>query len=575
MRAWIPVALAVANAAGAQAPAAPPSDSALTARVNQYLSRIADRGYAGGVLVRRSGRTLLARSYGLANREAGIRADANTVYNIGSITKQFTAAAILRLEELGKLRTTDSIARFFPKAPADKRAITLHQLLTHTAGFESDYSPGDYEPNTRDEYVGRMFAKPLRTPPGAAHHYANSGYSMLAAIVEIVTGKDYESALRELVLLPAGMRETGYAAPHWAPNRVAHGYQARRDWGTIVERIAVPGAPFWALRGNGGLHTTLADMAHWDDALNDRRMLTDSSRRKFMTGYVNEGPDGRSQYAYGWAVMRTPRGTRLVTHNGGNGVYVAELLRYVDEGVTIFLTSTVAEQPASPVVNVLARIAFGTPYELPPERAAAAPADIAALTGAFTLRDGSRLTLRADGARLTAEAVGQQAFQFLSAGDTTSPPDASTLNARALAAAQGAVRGDIRALRVALGPGAPDSASVAQQEAEMMQGRLGRFGEFRSVEVLGTSRGPGGMRRTTVRLNFARGGATNVYVWGPDGFIEDIEARPYAPSELVPTGPGEFRAMDPRTGGSATIRVRDGAVALQAPSGAVTVTRVP
>ena len=81
--------------------------------------------------------------------------------------------------------------------------------------------------------------------------------------------------------------------------------------------------------------------------------------------------------------------------------------------------------------------------------------------------------------------------------------------------------------------------------------------------------------RTTVRLNFARGGATNVYVWGPDGFIEDIEARPYAPSELVPTGPGEFRAMDPRTGGSATIRVRDGAVALQAPSGAVTVTRVP
>ena len=226
-------------------------------------------------------------------------------------------------------------------------------------------------------------------------------------------------------------------------------------------------------------------------------------------------------------------------------------------------------------MDVPTRTSYVMAVVTPPERAAAAPADIAALTGAFTLRDGSRLTLRADGARLTAEAVGQQAFQFLSAGDTTSPPEASTLNARALAAAQGAVRGDIRALRVALGPGAPDSASVAQQEAEMMQGRLGRFGEFRSVEVLGTSRGPGGMRRTTVRLNFARGGATNVYVWGPDGFIEDIEARPYAPSELVPTGPGEFRAMDPRTGGSATIRVRDGAVALQAPSGAVTVTRVP
>lgn len=579
MRALTTAALAIAAGGAApihaQAPVAPPSDSAITARVDQYLTRLADRGYIGGVLVRRNGRTLIERSYGMANRDAGVRADARTVYNIGSITKQFTAAAILRLEELGKLRTTDSIARFFPQAPADKRAITLHQLLTHTAGFESDYSPSDYDPNTRDEYVARMFAKPLRTPPGAAHHYANAGYSMLAAIVEIVTGKDYETALRELVLTPAGMTETGYAAPRWAEARIAHGYQAGRDWGTIVKRIAVPGAPFWALRGNGGLHTTLADMAHWDDALNDRRMLTDSSRRKFMTGYVNEGPDGRSQYAYGWAAMRTPRGTRLVTHNGGNGVYVAELLRYVDEGVTIFLTSTVAEQPASPVVNVIARIAFGMPYDLPPERTAASPADLAAIAGTYTLPDGSRLSIRADGDRITAEAVGQQAFQFLSAGDTASPPQAASLNSRALDAIRGAVRGDVRALRAALGPGAPDSASVATQEAEMMQGRRGRFGEFRDVEVLGTSRGPNGMRRTTVRLNFARGGGTNVYVWGPDGFIEDIEARPYAPTELVPTGPGEFRAMDPRTGGGATVVIRNGAVALRTPSGLVALTRAP
>ena len=139
------------------------------------------------------------------------------------------------------------------------------------------------------------------------------------------------------------MLETGYKAPRWESARIAHGYQNGRDWGTIVDRIAVEGAPYWALRGNGGLHTTLGDIARWDAALDNRSVLTDSSRVKFMTGYVNEGPEGRSQYAYGWAVMKTSRGTRLVTHNGGNGVYVAELLRFVNDRVTIFVASTVSE----------------------------------------------------------------------------------------------------------------------------------------------------------------------------------------------------------------------------------------
>ncbi|MHB8838614.1 MAG: serine hydrolase domain-containing protein, partial [Gemmatimonadaceae bacterium] len=291
--------LVAAPLAGAQDAAPAPTVGQIAARIDEYMMRLENLGYTGGVLVIRGGHTVFERSYGMANRSAGIVADTSTVYNLGSITKQFTAAAILRLEELGKLHTTDSIARFFPDAPSDKRAITLHQLLTHTAGFNSDYSPTDYEPTTRDEYVRRMFAAPLHSAQGSTHFYANAGYSLLAAIVEIVTGKDYETALRELVLQPAGMNETGYKAPNWASARIAHGYQNGRDWGTIVDRIAPADAPYWALRGNGGLHTTLGDMARWDAALNDARVLTDSSRRKFMTGYVNEGPDGQSQYAYG------------------------------------------------------------------------------------------------------------------------------------------------------------------------------------------------------------------------------------------------------------------------------------
>ncbi|MHB1069252.1 MAG: serine hydrolase domain-containing protein, partial [Gemmatimonadaceae bacterium] len=478
----------VAWPAAAQVPTARPSDAQVASRVDEYMMRLENLGYTGGVLVIRGGRAVLKRSYGLANRAAGIVADTATVYNLGSISKQFTAAAILRLEEQGKLRTTDSIARFFPEAPADKRSIMLHQLLTHTAGFNSDYSPTDYEATTRDEYVRRMFAAPLRNAPGTAHFYSNAGYSLLAAIVELATGAEYERALRDLVLQPAGMNESGYKGPGWAPGRIAHGYQNGRDWGTIVDRIAPPDAPYWALRGNGGLHTTLGDMARWDAALNDARVLSDSSRRKFMTGYVNEGPDGQSQYAYGWAVMQTSRGTRLVTHNGGNGVYVAEFLRFVDDSVTIFVTSAVAELTATQAVRVISRIVFGQPYELPPQRVAVTPAALAAVAGTYRLGDGSRLVLRADNGRLMAEAVGQQAFTLLTTGDTTSPPGATEANERARVIVEALVVGNVGSLIAALGDGGPDSAEVARQEAQLMDGRRQRLGAYQSLEVIGTLR---------------------------------------------------------------------------------------
>jgi len=551
--------------------AALPTDAQVASRTDEYMARLAALGYTGGVLVIRDGRTIFERSYGIANRALGISADTATVYNLGSITKQFTAAAILRLEEMRKLRTTDSIGRFFPDAPPDKRGITLHQLLTHTAGFASDYSPTDYEPTTRTEYVRRMFAAPLKSKPGATHFYANSGYSLLAAIVEIVTAKDYEVALLDLVLRPAGMLETGYKAPAWSANRIAHGYQNGSDWGTIVDRIAIAGAPYWELRGNGGLHTTLGDMARWDAALNHSRVLSDSSRRKFMTGYVNEGPEGRSQYAYGWAVMKTPRGTRLVSHNGGNGVFVAELLRFVDDHATIFMTSTVSELTATTAVRVVSRIVFGEPYELPPLRAATA--DISTFAGTYLLTDGSRLVVTVQGGRLLAEAVGQHAYQLLASGDTASPPQAAALNARSGTIVEALIKGDVGPLRAALGAGAPDSAEVAQQEAQLLEGRRDRFGVFQSVEVLGTVRGPEGGLQTTVRLNFERGGATNIYLWDLDGHIMDLQARPYAPVELVPSPGGELRTFDARTGAGARFTVIAGELTAQTTRGAIPLAR--
>lgn len=554
VRSALAAAMICAEFSAAQAQrAAMPADATIRARTDEYLTRLESLGYTGGVFVIHDGKTVIEKSYGIANRDAGIRADISTVYNLGSITKQFTAAAILRLEELGKLKTTDSIAKFFKDVPADKRGITLHMLLTHTAGFESDFSPTDYEPTTRDEYMRRMLASKLRTPPGNAHFYANAGYSMLAAIVEIVTGKEYEAALTELVLKPAGMNETGYTAPHWPAARIAHGYQNGRDWGTIVEKISGPGQPYWALRGNGGLHTTLGDMAKWDAAQNSRAVLTDSSRKKYTTGYVNEGPAGLSQYAYGWAVMRTSRGTRLVTHNGGNGVFVAEFLRFVDEGVTIFLTSTVSELPASPVVRTLEHIAFGEPYELPPQKVAVSAAALQAVAGTYRGSDGSTLTLRVDGEKLLADAAGPMAYLLSITGDTVASPRAAAANERSAAIVAALVRGDVAPLHAALDD-APDTAELGRQERGMMADRINRWGAYKSFAVLGTVPLPQGPVQTTVRIDFERGVATNIYVWDRTGKIVDVGARPYQSVELSAAENGEFRSFSLRSGGGLRFR---------------------
>ena len=552
---------------------APLPDSAIRARVGAYMDRLAGVGYSGAVLVLRNGTPIVERAVGFANRDAGIRADTRTTWNLGSITKQFTAAAILRLEELGKLHTTDSITRWFPGAQGPKRQITVHQLLTHTAGFESDFAPTDYTPNTRDEYMQRMLGAPLQSPPGAEHSYANSGYSMLAAIIEIITGKDYEAALTDLVLAPAGMTETGYTRPNWPAARISHGYQNGNDWGTIPDKLRVSGAPFWALRGNGGLQTTLADMTRWEKVATTNLVLTDSSRRKWMTGYVNEGA-GDSRYAYGWAVHPSARGTRIVEHNGGNGIFVAEWKRFVDEGISIFLASSVAELKASPVVDDIEKAVFGGDYTLPP---AVVPADaktLAAVAGRWRTASGEAFDIDARDGRLVVRAGGPATWFMLTRGDTTQTTRSLELGVQSLVIVQAMAKGDAKPLFDAL-KGREPLDDLTRQVQGLAADRTQRLGPLKAVTLLGSvprERGGATMHVASVRLDYERAAVSNVLLWGPDGTLRDRIARPLAPATFVPIAGGAFQRLD-LAGGlpDPAVRIeRDGAtgrIVLVAPSG--------
>lgn len=573
--AWAACLIGLATTAAAQD--RPVISGDIGRKLDEYLTRLERFGYTGGALAVRGNDVLLMKSYGLADRARGVRLTTDSVYNLGSITKQFTAAAILTLEVQGKLAVDDPIARYFEDVPPDKSRITLHHLLTHSSGLESDFSPTDYDPVGREEYVRRALTSTLLFAPGDGYEYSNSGYSLLAAIVEIVSGQPYESYLIDHVLKPAGMRETGYKAPNWDRARVAHGYRDGQDWGTILDRIQPPDAPYWMLRGNGGLHTTLGDMLAWHRALSTDAVLPAAARAKFFKPYVAEGPGGLSHYAYGWAVSKTPRSTTLVEHNGGNGIYVAEFLRFVDEDTMLFLATTDSNLKATPVVEVLKRLLFGGSVLFPPADIDVDPAIVARYTGSWQLAGGATLAVTADGAALVVAPTDAAGFAALNPVPEKDAARFAGISARTAEITARAFRGDVTSLHEALGGGMP-LAEVQQQERSMMRDREGRLGKFVRSSVLGTVPRDDDTVQTIVRLEFERRSVYNVYVWGPRRII-GIRGTPELPTvRFLPVSENEFVAFTLDNGGTErrlSFSVEDGVpiLKLTAPGGATLARR--
>src|SRR5687768_2627628 len=279
-------------------------------RVDEYLTRLVPHGFSGAVLIATvpkggnwttDGRVVLKKAYGLANRETGLAYTVDMVSCIGSVTKQFTGAAIMKLEMMGKLKTSDSISKYLPGVPADKAGITIHHLLTHTAGFSGDLGGNDEEPIERDALVARVLAAPLVAKPGEHFEYSNEGFSLAGAIVERVSGQGYEAFLREQLFLPADMSDTGYQAPAWPLARVPIGYRADGDaWGRTFKNGWLPDGPGWYLRANGGIHASLDDLYRWHLALESSKILSAEARAKYLTGHVpSAAGGGGEQYAYG------------------------------------------------------------------------------------------------------------------------------------------------------------------------------------------------------------------------------------------------------------------------------------
>jgi CubicO group peptidase (beta-lactamase class C family) len=313
-----------------------------SARILAVVGRLWPHGASGTVLVARGGRAIACEGLGWADRAQRVSARCDTGYDIGSITKQFTAAAILKLQMMGRLEVSDPIDRFIAGVPSGKRAITIEQLLSMTSGL-LDSLGGDYQPLSRQRMLREAMRSRLLSAPGTAWHYSNVSYSILAAIIEKASGMGYEQFLARYLFQPAGMRHTGYVLPRWRRGQVAVEYNRHgQPEGTPFDHPWAKDGPYWNLRGNGGMISTAPDILRWDRALLDHTVLSRQAEHELFTPRVRVDSAG-DRYAYGWEILDSPLGP-VAAHNGSNGWSFAVIARLLRQKITVFWASNHAFQ---------------------------------------------------------------------------------------------------------------------------------------------------------------------------------------------------------------------------------------
>lgn len=540
-----------AVAAAAQ-PSADPSGG-LAGAMHAYLRRAEAAGFGGSVLVAQGERVILHHAYGWADADAAVPMDTAMPFYVASLSKGFTAAAILRLEMEGRLSTADSIGRWLRGVPADRRGITLHHLLTHTSGVRD---PAAGEPLDRDTFVAAVLALPARSAPGERYAYSNAGYSLLAAVVEIASGRPFAVYMRDAVFRPAGMTRTSLVTdpPSGPPS----------SWPVAMNGALRQGGPWlahhrpygWGEVGGTGVVTTTGDLYRWVRALDAGTVLDDDARRKLWTPAL-EG------YAYGWGIVRTARGRTLAMHDGTllpEG-WNAQIRVYPQDSTTIIvLSSTRVRQELSGVAgHALDRLAFGGDVSMPPAARPIARRDAERFAGTYALPSGAAFRISVDGAgRLMLEPCGQDAAdRLLYPGDTVRGRHAED-SVRAVRLFDALARDDWAAVGAIAGR--PEAQWRPRLERTWAWMRT-RWGAFRGAEVLNTAPGPfeGTGDDTYVRLRFDRHAPVVRVTWDGDAFLSMSDEGAFAgvarevpvvpgPVPLALQGAADFAAFDLATG---------------------------
>jgi len=428
---YLPVALAVClQAATTRAEPQPVDWHKRCEQISAYMHRCESFGFSGALLVGVGDRVILGEGYGFADRERGIRNTPDTVFPVASITKPVTATAVLKLVELGRLHTSDRIGDLLDNVPADHADITVHELLTHTAGLMHDYD-GDATESPANALAGAL-KQPLRDAPRETYAYSNMGYGILASIVERYAHMPYTDFVTANVFDPAGMTHSGYLGDthRLSGKPLAITYNRSTAYGSAATRSLS-----WQSRGAGGLATTVGDLFAFWRAFKNGRIVNAKLVARALAPHARVRDHWT--YGYGWHRFKTKYGD--VIYHGGNATpngVTAELRYYPDCDVTTVLLVNVMRDDTGynrTVRDGFAAILFGQDTDMPPAHVDLPPKAMERFVGTYDIPNRGRLTIQRDHAGLSAAADGQGLIDFMSSQGGDAAKVVESLNAKTLA----------------------------------------------------------------------------------------------------------------------------------------------
>ncbi|RUO35679.1 serine hydrolase domain-containing protein [Aliidiomarina sanyensis] len=316
----------------------------LESRLAPILDDAESAGFTGAVRIVYPDGARFDSFHGVSHRQTQRAIGRDTVFHLGSVSKHWTAAAVLRAVERGDLELHQSLDKIFPDIPDSHGVITIHQLLTHQSGLAdfpvpcSRVEAGDL---TRTDFLNAVWASPVVASPGVSFHYSNAGYEVLAAVLEVLYEQEYEAILSEWFFSSLNLRNTGIDPSRWDnTERIAMGYRADgTEWGTLHSLFWGTQGPLWCNRGSGALLTDLDDLQQWLSALFAGEVLADDSLTRMLSPHVSENRSGESgaYYGYGWSLYQG-HGFLEVAHTGSlTHVLEADVRVFPELGVLVMV----------------------------------------------------------------------------------------------------------------------------------------------------------------------------------------------------------------------------------------------
>jgi CubicO group peptidase (beta-lactamase class C family) len=384
----------------------------------------------GSILVAQGNHVIIAKGYGKSDMKKNIPNTPNTKFHIGSVTKQFTAMAILMLQNNGKLNVQDPVCKYVPKCPEDWQPITIYNLLTHTSGIPDYLNTKSAktilkimsQSMTPTQLLALFKNKPLDFKPGAKFSYSNSGYVVLGYIIGRVSGKSFGQFLQQHIFGPLGMKDSGFGNIDSTAKNHAEGYRYADKY------ISAPHVDFASALGDGGIYSTVRDLYTWDRALAGGKLIPSSLQRKMFTKQVLvngelakiDGAQDSVHYGFGWFIKKE-FGHKEYAHEGGIPGFTSLNSWFPGQDVYVIVLDNMSSPHIFTIAKNLAAIVFGEKYKIPkPFKEISLPAkDLKKFVGTYQITPGLFMYITRKDDQLQSQLTGQAAYPIYPESDSS------------------------------------------------------------------------------------------------------------------------------------------------------------